>query len=184
MFDHLGSWSQAEIVEFLKTGHKLHGSAYGSMRDVINNSTPYLISLPANTVEKAPLQDDATAKVLLEGTAATPGVAIYAGQCRSCHTETGAAAPPFLLALAGNPTALDMDPASLINIVLNGSAPLVVKGRPSPYRMPQYRAQLTNQQIADVITFLRNGWAITHRRFPPATWRPCARVQIPPATGW
>jgi mono/diheme cytochrome c family protein len=166
----LGGWSQAEIVEFLKTGHNRHGSAYGSMRDVINNSTPYLtdddlnsiaaylVSLPASTVDKAPLHDDATAKALLDGTAATPGAAIYAGQCQSCHTETGAAAPPFLPALAANPTVLDKDPASLINVVLNGSAPLVVKGRPSPYRMPQYRAQLTNQQIADVVTFIRNGW--------------------------
>jgi mono/diheme cytochrome c family protein len=166
----LGGWSQAEIVEFLKSGHNRHGSAYGSMRDVINNSTPYLTeddlnaiaaylaSLPARTVEKAPVPDDTTAKALLAGTGATPGAAIYAGQCQSCHGETGAAAPPFLPALAGNPTVLDTDPSSLINIVLNGSAPLVVKGNPAPYRMPQYRAQLTNQQIADVVTFIRNGW--------------------------
>jgi mono/diheme cytochrome c family protein len=166
----LGGWSQAEIVEFLKTGHNRHGSAYGSMRDVINNSTPYLTdddlnsiaaylaSLPAGTVQKAPVPDDTTAKALLEGTDGTPGAAIYAGQCQSCHKETGAAAPPFLSPLAGNPTVLDKDPSSLINIVLNGSAPLVVKGNPAPYRMPQYRAQLTNQQIADVVTFIRNGW--------------------------
>jgi alcohol dehydrogenase (quinone), cytochrome c subunit len=166
----LGDWSQSEIVEFLKTGHNRHGSAYGSMRDVINNSTPwltdddlnsiavYLASLPATTAEKAPVGDDATAETLLEGTAATSGAAVYAGQCQACHKETGAAAPPFLPALAGNPTVLDKDPASLINIVLNGSAPLVVKGNPAPYRMPQYRAQLSNQQIADVITFIRNGW--------------------------
>ncbi len=166
----LGGWSQAEIVEFLKTGHNRHGSAYGSMRDIINNSTPYLTdddldaiaaylaSLPASTVEKAPVPYDTTAKALLAGTDATPGAAIYAGQCQSCHGETGTAAPPFLPALAGNPTVLDTDPSSLINIVLNGSAPLVVKGNPAPYRMPQYRAQLTNQQIADVVTFIRNGW--------------------------
>ena len=61
-------------------------------------------------------------------------------------------------ALAGNPTVLDTDAASLINIVLNGSAPLVVKERPAAYRMPQFRAQLNDQQIADVVTFIRNGW--------------------------
>jgi alcohol dehydrogenase (quinone), cytochrome c subunit len=166
----LGGWSQAEIVEFLKTGHDRHGSAYGSMRDVINNSTPYLTdndlnaiavylaSLPASTTENAPVPDHTTAKALLEGTDATPGAAIYAGQCQFCHKETGAAAPPFLPPLAGNPTVLDKDPSSLINIVLNGSAPLVVRGNPSPYRMPQFRAQLSNQQIADVVTFIRNGW--------------------------
>ena len=166
----LGGWSQADIVEFLRTGHNRHGSAYGSMRDVINNSTPfltdddlssiaaYLASLPASTEQKAPVPDDTTAKALLAGTDATPGAAIYAGQCQSCHKETGAAAPPFLPPLAGNPTVLDKDPSSLINIVLNGSAPLVVKGNPAPYRMPQYRAQLTNQQTADVVTFIRNAW--------------------------
>lgn len=182
----LGGWSQAEIAEFLKTGHNRHGSAYGSMRDVINNSTPYLTdddlnaiaaylaSLPADAVEKAPVPDDTTTKALLAGTEATPGAAIYAGQCRSCHGETGAAAPPFLPALAGNPTVLDTDPSSLINIVLNGSAPLVVKGNPAPYRMPQYRAQLTNQQIADVVTLIRNGWG---NSAPPVSAREVADLR-------
>lgn len=166
----LGRWTPAEIAEFLKTGHNRHGSAYGSMRDVINNSTPYLsdddlaaiavylASLPATATETAPVADEATATALLEGTAGTPGAAVYAAQCMSCHKETGAAAPPYIPALAGNPTVLDKDPASLINIVLNGSAPLVVKGSPAPYRMPQYRAQMSDQQIADVVTFIRNGW--------------------------
>jgi mono/diheme cytochrome c family protein len=169
----LGGWSQAEIVEFLKTGHNRHGSAYGSMRDVINNSTPwltdddlesmavYLASLPASAVEKAPVDDGTTAKMLLDGTATSPGAAVYAGQCQSCHKETGAAAPPYLPALAANPTVLDKDPASLINIVLNGSAPLVARGVPSPYRMPEYRVQLSDQQIADVVTFIRGGWGNT-----------------------
>jgi mono/diheme cytochrome c family protein len=166
----LGGWSRVEIADFLKTGHNRHGSAYGSMRDVINNSTPYLtdddrdsiaaflVSLPASETELRPVPDDDTAQALLEGTATALGAGVYAGQCQSCHRETGEAAPPYLPALAGNPTVLDRDPTSLINIVLNGSAPLVVKGNPSPYRMPHYRAQLTDRQIADVVTFIRAGW--------------------------
>jgi mono/diheme cytochrome c family protein len=38
----LGQWSQADLAEFLKTGHNRDGSAFGSMTDVVNNSTPYL----------------------------------------------------------------------------------------------------------------------------------------------
>ena len=60
--------------------------------------------------------------------------------------------------MAGNPIVLDNDPSSLINLVLNGSNPLVVKGTPDSYRMPQFRQQLSDQQIADVVTFIRNGW--------------------------
>ncbi len=53
---------------------------------------------------------------------------------------------------------LDNDPSSLINLVLNGAAPLVVRGTPLPYRMPQFRLQLSDQQIADVVSFIRAGW--------------------------
>jgi alcohol dehydrogenase (quinone), cytochrome c subunit len=53
---------------------------------------------------------------------------------------------------------LDNDPSSLINLVLNGSNPLVIKGNPDPYRMPQFRQQYTDQDIAEVVTFIRNGW--------------------------
>jgi alcohol dehydrogenase (quinone), cytochrome c subunit len=53
---------------------------------------------------------------------------------------------------------LGEDPSSLINLVLNGSVPLVVKGTPDSYRMPQFRLQLSDQEIADVVTFIRKGW--------------------------
>ena len=38
----LGSWSKDDLVDFLKYGHNRGGTAFGSMIDVINNSTPYL----------------------------------------------------------------------------------------------------------------------------------------------
>jgi mono/diheme cytochrome c family protein len=60
--------------------------------------------------------------------------------------------------LAGNPTVLGSDPSSLINLVLNGSTPIVVKGTPDAYRMPQFRLQLSDQQIADVVSYIRAGW--------------------------
>ena len=53
---------------------------------------------------------------------------------------------------------LDRDPSSLINLVLNGAEPLVVKGAPDAYRMPQYRVQLTDEEIAQVLTFVRSAW--------------------------
>jgi alcohol dehydrogenase (quinone), cytochrome c subunit len=61
-------------------------------------------------------------------------------------------------ALVGNPVVLDHDPSSLINLMLNGSVPLVTRGTPDAYHMPQFRQQLSDEDIADVITFIRNGW--------------------------
>ena len=46
----LGQWSQADLVEFLKTGHNRDGTAFGSMIDVVNNSTPYLSDGDINAI--------------------------------------------------------------------------------------------------------------------------------------
>jgi alcohol dehydrogenase (quinone), cytochrome c subunit len=166
----IGSWSKDDLVEFLKQGHNRSATAFGSMIDVVNNSTPYLSdndinamaiylkSLPAISAQPAFAYDDTTATALRDGRASQPGATVYTGTCANCHGFDGKGFAPYTPALAGNPIVLDNDPSSLINLVLNGSNPLVVKGTPDAYRMPQFRQQYSDQEIADVVTFIRNGW--------------------------
>ncbi|MFZ3361746.1 MAG: cytochrome c [Xanthobacteraceae bacterium] len=166
----LGGWSVADLAGFLKSGHNRDGTAFGSMIDVVNNSTPYLSdddinamagylkSLSPSVAQPAYAYDGATTEALRGGHPSEPGATLYAGDCASCHGLDGKGFRPYLPAVAGNPTVLDGEPASLINLVLNGSTPLVVKGTPDAYRMPQFRLQFTDQEIADVVTFIRNGW--------------------------
>ncbi|MGC1779715.1 MAG: cytochrome c [Xanthobacteraceae bacterium] len=166
----LGAWSKDDVVDFLKTGHNRGETAFGSMIDVVNNSTPYLSdadlnaiavylkSLPATSTQEAPAYDDATTTGLRSGHASQSGASVYAGTCANCHGADGKGFAPYIPALAGNPIVLGDDSSSLINLVLNGSNPLVVKGTPDSYRMPQFREQYTDQEIADVVTFIRNGW--------------------------
>ena len=166
----LGGWSVEDIDAFLKSGHNDKGVAFGSMLDVVNNSTPYLTeddtramavflkSLPA-TADQAPFTyDDTTSKSSPSGDSQKPGAATYLGACAACHGADGKGQPPFMPPLAGNPAVLDSDAASLINLVLNGADPLVVKGVPDAYRMPQFRVQLSDAQIADVLSFVRGAW--------------------------
>jgi alcohol dehydrogenase (quinone), cytochrome c subunit len=166
----LGGWSKDDIVAFLKHGHNRDGTAFGSMIDVLNNSTPYLSdsdinaiavylkSLPATSAQQAVAYSDATTAALRSGHAAQPGAAVYTGTCANCHGLDGTGFAPYIPPLAGNAVVLDNDPSSLINLVLNASNPLVVEGTPDAYRMPQFRLQFSDQEIADVVTFIRNGW--------------------------
>jgi alcohol dehydrogenase (quinone), cytochrome c subunit len=166
----LGTWSKDDLADFLKHGHNRDGAAFGSMIDVVNNSTPYLSgsdinaiavylkSLPATFAQQPVAYDDATTAALRSGHASQPGATIYTGTCANCHGFDAKGFGPYMPALAGNPIVLDNDPSSLVNLVLNGSTPLVVKGTPDPYRMPQFRLQYSDQEIADVVTFIRNGW--------------------------
>jgi alcohol dehydrogenase (quinone), cytochrome c subunit len=166
----LGGWSQADLVAFLKSGHNDKGVAFGSMLDVVNNSTPYLSdddigamaafikSLPAVASEKPFVYDDAAAKALEAGKPQEAGAAIYLGSCAACHGMDGKGQAPFMPPLAGNPAVLDADASSLVNLVLNGADPLVVRGVPDGYRMPQFRIQLNDESIAAVLSFVRGAW--------------------------
>jgi mono/diheme cytochrome c family protein len=174
----LGSWSKDDIVAFLKHGHNRFATAFGSMIDVVNNSTPYLSdddlnaiaeylkSLPAVATQPVVAYNDATTTTLHSGHPAQPGATVYTGTCANCHGFDAKGFAPYMPPLAGNPVVLDKNPSSLINLVLNGSNPLVVKGTPDSYRMPQFRLQYSDQEVADVLTFIRNGWG---NKAPPVT---------------
>jgi alcohol dehydrogenase (quinone), cytochrome c subunit len=166
----LGGWSLAEVAAFLKSGHNDRGVAFGSMLDVVNNSTPYLIdddvhamavflkSLSATEEQAAFVYNDARAKSQQSAESQQAGAATYLGACAACHGSDGKGQVPYMPPLAGNPAVLDSDPSSLINLVLNGAEPLVVRGVPDAYRMPQFRIQLNDEQIAEVLSFVRGAW--------------------------
>jgi mono/diheme cytochrome c family protein len=166
----LGDWSQDDIAAFLKTGHNDKGVVFGSMLDVINNSTPYLAdddlhamaaflkSLPATAQQARFAYDDTATEALQSGKPQQRGAAIYLGSCASCHGIDGKGQAPFMPPLAGNAVVLDADPSSLVNLVLNGADPIVVKGVPDAYRMPQFRVQLNDEDTAEVLSFVRGAW--------------------------
>ncbi len=168
----LGRWSHDDIVKSLKTGQTPFGTAFGTMIEVINNSTQfltdedlaamatYLKSLPAVKEKNAKPYEyvAATGDALKKHDLSAVGAKEFIQRCEACHVDDGKGQAQFLPPLAGNPALLDKDPSSTINVVLNGSMRLVVDGMPDGYRMPPFRALMNDQQVADVVTFVRKGW--------------------------
>jgi alcohol dehydrogenase (quinone), cytochrome c subunit len=168
----LGRWSEADIVNFLKTGHNVRATVYGSMLDAFNNSTQfmneedltsiarYLKSLDARPIlsRASYVYDDHAQLALDKGDLSAPGAGLYLNQCSSCHGRDGQGQGDLLPPLAGNSAALEHDPSSLINIVLNGAGRIVVHGVPDSYRMTPFRVLLSDQDIADIATFVRSSW--------------------------
>jgi mono/diheme cytochrome c family protein len=155
-------------VQFLKTGRNRHAVVYGSMTEAFNNSTQfmtdddltaiahYLKSLPGDPQrDGAPWQNQqASAAERLD----TPGAHTYVTRCASCHGLDGKGQPEWMPPLAGATSALAKESASAINITLNGSQRVVAAGVPDAYRMPAFREQLSDQPIAEVLTFMRSAW--------------------------
>jgi mono/diheme cytochrome c family protein len=102
--------------------------------------------------ERGPLLANAAAVTSGDRSPLGLGAAVYAGACASCHdlgrrlSSGGALQLPLAVAVH------DPDPRSLIRIVLRGIEPL--DGEPGRL-MPAFGAQLTDEQVTALLTFLR-----------------------------
>src|SRR5580700_5662329 len=86
------------------------------------------------------------------------GKAIFLVNCAVCHQATGRGGGPYP-PLAGNPDVNQVDSASLIQTVLNGrTGPITVNGTQYGGNMPSWRGQLSDAQIAAVLTYVRTAW--------------------------
>jgi mono/diheme cytochrome c family protein len=102
--------------------------------------------------ETAPVAQKAQQPVITE-----PGKMVYNMFCRSCHQADGTGAPGMYPPLAVTER-VNGDKEELIRIILEGqSGPIVVKGEHYNNEMPKMD-YLTDQQIADVLTWVRSNF--------------------------
>lgn len=75
------------------------------------------------------------------------GQELYLSKCAHCHQPEGQGYAQVYPRLAGNPIVTLSDPSPVIEIVVNG--------RDS---MPPYRDELTVEERAQVISYIRSAW--------------------------
>jgi len=80
------------------------------------------------------------------------GEKVYAANCVACHQASGKGLPPTFPALDGSKVVTGAQ-AAQIDVVLNG-----VTKNGAPTAMVAFGKQLSNVEIAAVITFTRNNW--------------------------
>lgn len=100
------------------------------------------------------------------GAAAAPananGAKVFASNCASCHGAQGTGVPGTFPPLANNPVVTG-DPKTVIGIVLGGlNTPITVAGASYHGMMPAWKGNLSNKDIADVITYIRGSLGSNH----------------------
>jgi mono/diheme cytochrome c family protein len=119
----------------------------------------YLKSLPANDPNDQPHQyDKQVAQALWKGDDSKPGASVYIDNCAACHRTDGHGYTRVFPALAGNPVLQSDDPTSLIHIVLKGGTLPATHMAPSTFTMPGFAWRLSDQEVADVVTFISTSW--------------------------
>jgi mono/diheme cytochrome c family protein len=156
----LGAWTVDEVVEYLHTGHNKNAAASGPMAEVVALSTSrmtlpdlramavWLKGLPSTNQEPPA----APAKTVM-----TAGHAIFQAQCGACHGSSGHGVANLFPALAGAPDVQSVDATNLLRVVLQGGKSVATPVKPTGPAMPAFGWKLSDEQIADVTTYIRNG---------------------------
>jgi mono/diheme cytochrome c family protein len=157
----LGAWTVSDIVDYLKMGRNRHANAGGPMADVVTNSTSLMSDSDLRAIaiylKDRPTGPSATAFNPDAG-AMRRGMAVYSDACASCHMQDGVGQPGTFPPIAGNAMSQQRDPSGLVHLILAGGRSAPTPTRPTALSMPSFAWKLTDQQISDVSTFVRNSW--------------------------
>ncbi|WP_110707510.1 cytochrome c [Salinicola sp. CR57] len=170
----ISGWSEGDIVEYLATGRNAHAAVGGEMTSVIEHSTShlsdddlqaiaaYLKTLPSvdSDTQHAfdATTDSDTEQQLTGATDISEGAELYLNSCNACHFANGKGAPRVFPSLVGNSLINADDPAGLIHIILAGAELPSTPKAPERLMMPGFAWRMSDKEIANLATFLRQGW--------------------------
>ncbi|HUN48214.1 MAG TPA: cytochrome c [Stellaceae bacterium] len=159
----VGGWSVDDIVEYLQTGHNRIAAATGPMSEVITNSTSKLdredlAAIATYLKDTAPQGGAAPAPLAANDPAMRAGAAVYIDHCGACHAPAGTGIVGLFPSLKGSPSVQSADATSLIRVVLEGAQSVATDPAPTGAAMPSFGWKLNDDQIAAVITYIRNSW--------------------------
>lgn len=162
----LGDWSLEDISDLLQAGVSKRGAVYGPMAEVVYNSLQYLTdadiramavylkALPPTGEAPVPTVTESQDKLRLFPL----GKKIYVAQCAVCHGTNGEGRGWDFPPLAGNQSIQMTSSVNPIRMVLNGGYPPGTIRNPRPYGMPPFAQELSDEEVAAVVTYIRTAW--------------------------
>jgi mono/diheme cytochrome c family protein len=159
----LGSWSVDDIANYLKTGHSPTSIATGLMAETIAQSTSHMsdadLKAIATYLKDQPGQSGVVSdQVAPAQSGMKMGAQIYADECSGCHGANGKGSVGLFPPLEKSALVQQIDPTSLLHVVLRGARSVATNGAPTAPAMPQFAWLLKDHEVAAVLTYIRNSW--------------------------
>jgi len=160
----LEGWSGQDIVDLLKTGQSAKGTAFGPMAEVVAQSTQHMtdedLRAVATYLQSLPARPQmAVEKPLLDTTAmVNQGAKVYGERCADCHGKEGNGVIGVYAPLNGNTSVNEPTGINAIRVVLLCGFPPATRHHPRPYSMPPFAQQLSDSDVAAVVTYIRQAW--------------------------
>ena len=169
----LGAWSVDDVVAYLKTGSTGATTAGGPMAEVVARSTQYLsdadLHAVATYLKNLPGEQGQDSGSQGAGGATRDsgdvdqgvvqrGEDVYVDNCQGCHMSGGAGQRDVFPQLKGSSAVVAAKPDTLILLLLQGGQAPATDSRPTGMQMPPFDRKLSDRQMADVLTYIRNAW--------------------------
>ena len=157
----LQSWLLENIKALFKTGMTAQASVNGPMAEVVLGSTQHWNDADLNAMAvylKALAPSVATPSSASTGKTTALGGKLYEQHCAQCHGDDGQGVPNAYPTLAGNRAVVLAQTANLVQMVLNGGYAPATHGNPRPFGMPPFVLVLNDNDVAEVLTHIRNSW--------------------------
>ncbi len=164
----LGKWEVEHLAAFLKTGVAPARSVSGPMAEVVAGSLQHITGSDATAIAgylKSLPQQIAPPLASPEGISSegkkamiTAGAKLYEDKCATCHQASGEGVPSVYPALAGNRAITTPVAANAVRMVLHGGYAPSTGGNPRPYGMPPFGQAMSDEDVASVVTYIRNAW--------------------------
>lgn len=169
----IARWSPAEIVDYLQSGRNDKAGVAGEMTSVVKNSTSHMTDDDLQAIAaylkflggNPPLQaydqqkNQATTAKLTAAVDLSEGQTLYLNNCGACHFVNGLGAARAFPQLDQASIVNAKDPQGLIHIILQGAQLPATAKSPSMLKMPGFGHRLSDDQVAKLATFVRQGWS-------------------------
>ncbi|MBV9783472.1 MAG: c-type cytochrome [Acidisphaera sp.] len=167
----LGSWSVDDIVEYLKTGRNARAQASGPMAEVVVYSTSGMSDADLHAIATYLKQRGAAGPAApsprpADDAQMQSGAVVYTDNCSACHKRDGTGVEAMFPPLRGDQVVQQTDPTTVLRIVLQGAQGAATDAAPTAPAMPAFSWRLSDQQVADVVTYIRNSWGNTAQAVP------------------
>ena len=103
------------------------------------------------------------------GTTKADGAAVFASSCAGCHQATGAGLPGVFPPLAGSEWVVGKDGTAAAIVLQGVTGDITVKGTTYKGAMPAFKTQLSDDQVAAVLSHVRSQWGNAATAVTPAT---------------
>ena len=159
----VAEWPRQDVVMLMGAGRSPRAAVSGPMAEVVYHSLQYLsdadLQAMADYLQALPPTDKVAAPRRPPSPASMQrGRATYERQCVQCHGGEGQGDPEAFPPLAGNRAVMLENPVNLVHMVLRGGYLPATGGNPQPHGMPPFLQRLSDAEVADVLSYIRNAW--------------------------